>query len=85
MTITFKQEGEVIYSKSGETTVAFSSIKTVGGDLVAEDYGLAGFYAAAVTGFEAGYYTVEITPYVILMGGTRITGETTSADIAFLF
>ena len=85
MTITFKQNGTVIYSKSGETTTAFASIRANGEELVAEDYALAGYYAASVKGFAAGAYTVEVTPYAILTDGSRFTGLTYSEEITFEF
>ena len=85
MTITFKQDGEVIYSGFGETTTAFLSVTAGDATITAEELGAAGLYAASVSGFAEGTYTVEITPYVVLLDGTTVTGETESASITFTF
>ena len=83
MKITFKQNGEVIYSGKGETQTAFLSITAEDTTIAASSLRVAGLYAASVTGFAEGIYTVEVTPYLILMDGTVVTGVTRGAEILF--
>ena len=85
MTITFKQDGEVIYTGSGETITAFLSVTAGDETITAEELGAEGLYAASVSGFAEGTYTVEITPYVVYRDSTTVTGETESAEITFTF
>ena len=83
MEITFKQSGNVVYSGKGETKTAFSAIVSEGNTISASSLGVAGFYAASVTGFAPGTYTIEITPYVILMDGTAVVGTPYSFETWF--
>ena len=83
MIITFKQNGEVIYTGKGETQTAFLSITAGETTITAEELGAEGLYAASVSGFAAGTYTVEVKPYAILTDGTTVMGVTKSAEIEF--
>ena len=83
MTVVFKQDGVVKSEKSGETQTAFASITSGGETVTAEALRAELLYAAVVTGIPAGTYTVEVTPYVILMDETVVTGDTKTMDITF--
>ena len=83
MQIVFKQGGEVVYEGSGVTKTAFSSITANDTEITAASKGVAGFYAASVSGFEAGTYTVEVTPYVVLKDTNVLYGTTQSQEITF--
>ena len=83
--IVFKQDDVVIHSGEGTTATAFLSVTAGETTITAEELGAAGLYAASVTGFAEGTYTVEVTPYVKMMDYTYITGETESAEITFTF
>ena len=83
MTVVFKNGDEVVSSKSGETQVAFESITSGGNTVTADELRAEYLYAAIVKGIPAGTYTVEVTPYVILVDETVVTGETKSMDLTF--
>jgi hypothetical protein len=83
MKVIFKQSGVKVGGGENTTSTAFSAI-TAGETLItAEAEGVAGFYAASVSGIPAGTYTVEVTPYVILKDGNVLYGITQSKEITF--
>jgi hypothetical protein len=82
LTVVFKKDGAVV-SKSGETNTAFESITSGGKTVTAEELRTKLLYAAVVKGIPAGTYTVEVTPYVVMMDETTVTGETKTMDLTF--
>ena len=83
MRVTFKNGDEVVSENSGTTQVAFESITSGGNTVTADELRAEYLYAAIVKGIPAGTYTVEVTPYVIMMDETTVTGETKSMDLTF--
>jgi hypothetical protein len=83
LTVVFKKDGVVVSEKSGETNTAFKSITSAGKTVTAEELRAELLYAAVVKGIPAGTYTVEVTPYVVMMDETTVTGETKTMDLTF--
>ena len=83
LTVVFKQGETVVSKKSGVTNTAFESITSGGKTVTAEELRAELLYAAVVKGIPAGTYTVEVTPYVVMMDETTVTGETKTMDLTF--
>jgi hypothetical protein len=83
LTVIFKKDGVVVSEKTGETNTAFESITSAGKTVTAEELRAELLYAAVVKGIPAGTYTVEVTPYVVMMDETTVTGETKTMDLTF--
>jgi hypothetical protein len=83
LTVVFKKDGVVVSEKFGETNTAFESITSAGKTVTAEELRAELLYAAVVKGIPAGTYTVEVTPYVVMMDETTVTGETKTMDLTF--
>jgi hypothetical protein len=83
LTVVFKKDGVLVSKKSGETNTAFESITSADNTVTAKELRAELLYAAVVKGIPAGTYTVEVTPYVVMMDETTVTGETKTMDLTF--